>query len=192
MTTALDLIEARAHFGGIVRPVYLRVAEHEGCIYVNLCDTAWRAVEIPHGSLCAVDEPPVRFCRRSGMLELPEPVRGGSLDELDKHLRMNASGYTLTKAWLLAALRPRGPYPVLAFTGEQGTASLPRSGCCDTWWTQTRTAPRATRHDSRSVRRCHQRPCHHARQRDLPDRRRVRRTMQAIDRWRVFDALALY
>ena len=122
MTTALDLIEARAHFGGIVRPVYLRVAEYEGCIYVNLCDTAWRAVEISHGSWCVVDEPPVRFCRRSGMLELPEPVRGGKLDELDKHLRMGASGYVLTKAWLLAALRPRGPYPVLAFTGEQGTA----------------------------------------------------------------------
>jgi len=56
------------------------------------------------------------------MLELPAPVRGGTLKELDKHLRMSPSGYVLTKAWLLAALRPRGPYPVLAFTGEQGTA----------------------------------------------------------------------
>src|SRR5262245_13522091 len=94
--TALDLIEARAQFGGIVRPVYLRVAEHAGRIYVHLCDAAWRAVEISPGSWRVVDEPPVRFCRRSRMLELPAPVRGGTLKELDKHLRMSPSGYVLT------------------------------------------------------------------------------------------------
>ena len=122
MNTALDLIEARAQFDGIVRHVHLRVAQYEGCFYIGLCDAAWQAIEITRGSWCVVDEPPVRFCRRAGMQALPEPVRGGRLDELDKHLRMSPDGYVLAKAWLLAALRPRGPYPVLAFTGEQGTA----------------------------------------------------------------------
>jgi hypothetical protein len=33
----------------------------------------------------------------------------------------SAGGYLLV-AWLLAALRPRGPYPLLAISGEQGSA----------------------------------------------------------------------
>ena len=56
------------------------------------------------------------------MPPLPEPVAGGTLAELDKHLHMTPSGYVLTKAWLVAALHPRGPYPPLALTGEQGTS----------------------------------------------------------------------
>src|SRR5262249_6505710 len=30
--------------------------------------------------------------------------------------------FTLVNAWLVAALRPRGPYPALAVSGEQGSA----------------------------------------------------------------------
>ena len=30
--------------------------------------------------------------------------------------------FVLIVAWLLAALRPRGPYPLLAISGEQGSA----------------------------------------------------------------------
>ncbi len=33
-----------------------------------------------------------------------------------------ANDFVLTVAWLLAALRPSGPYPLLAVAGEQGSA----------------------------------------------------------------------
>jgi hypothetical protein len=121
-SAALDIVEAQAQFGGAVREVHLRVAEHDGRIYINLADPKWCAVEIAPGAWRVVDEPPVRFVRKYGMLRLPEPVRGGSIAKLREHLRVQDEGFSLIVAWLLAALRPRGPYPVLALTGEQGTA----------------------------------------------------------------------
>jgi hypothetical protein len=43
------------------------------------------------------------------MLPIPEPVRGGSLDELRQHLHVDDSGYVLAVSWLLAIMRGRGP-----------------------------------------------------------------------------------
>ena len=49
----------------------------------------------------------------------PEP--GGKLDELRPFLNINPEDFPLIVAWLLAALRPRGPYPILVPTGVTGT-----------------------------------------------------------------------
>jgi hypothetical protein len=51
------------------------------------------------------------------------PERGGSIDAL--HFLLNLSDrndFVLIVAWLLAALRAGGPYPLLAISGEQGSA----------------------------------------------------------------------
>jgi hypothetical protein len=67
--------------------------------------------------------PPVRFRRSPGMLPLPLPERGGSIAALRSNLNLsNHEDFVLVVAWLLAALRPRGPYPLLAISGEQGSA----------------------------------------------------------------------
>src|SRR5256886_5689169 len=57
------------------------------------------------------------------MLALPVPLPGGALDDLRPFLNVADDGdYRLLVTWLLAALRPRGPYPVLVLHGEQGSA----------------------------------------------------------------------
>jgi hypothetical protein len=57
------------------------------------------------------------------MLPLPVPERGGSIEALRSFLNLsNQNDFVLVAAWLLAALRPRGPYPLLAISGEQGSA----------------------------------------------------------------------
>src|SRR5262249_4253822 len=67
--------------------------------------------------------PPVRFRRPAGMLPLPVPERGGSIEALGSLLNLsNRSDFVLVVAWLLAALQPGGPYPLLAISGEQGSA----------------------------------------------------------------------
>ena len=70
-----------------------------------------------------IDTPPVRFRRSAGMLPLPIPVAGGSIDELRPFLNVRSDNeFSLAVSWVLAALRDRGPYPVLALFGEHGTA----------------------------------------------------------------------
>src|SRR5262249_35274143 len=70
-----------------------------------------------------VSDPPVRFRRPKGMLALPRPGDGGSIAELRDFLNVGTDqDFLLLVAWLVAALRPSGPYPVLCLHGEQGTA----------------------------------------------------------------------
>ena len=123
LNAALNLLEARAQFDGPERTVHVRVAEHEGRIYLDLADQAWRAVDIGPDGWRVVGEPPVRFRRPAGLLPLPIPQRGGSLGELRSFLNLPGDDdLVLVAAWLLATLRHGGPYPLLVISGEQGSA----------------------------------------------------------------------
>jgi hypothetical protein len=123
ITSALDLLEARAQFDGPERAVHVRVAERAEHIYVDLADESWRAVEIDPAGWRVIGSPPVRFRRPAGMLPLPMPQPGGSINALLPLLNLaNRHDVVLIVMWLLAALRPRGPYPLLAVSGEQGSA----------------------------------------------------------------------
>jgi hypothetical protein len=57
------------------------------------------------------------------MLPLPVPEPGGSIETLWSFLNLpSRNDFVLIVAWLLAALRSGGPYPLLAISGEQGSA----------------------------------------------------------------------
>jgi hypothetical protein len=45
LQSALNAIEARAHFDAPERTVHIRVGELNGRLYLDLCDANWRAVE---------------------------------------------------------------------------------------------------------------------------------------------------
>src|SRR6516165_1474856 len=116
---ALDLLEARAQFDSPERTVSIRVAEHADCVYLDLADEHWRAVEIGADGWRVLERSPVRFRRAPGMLPLPVPERGGSIEALRSFLNLSSQNdFILVVAWLLAALRPAGPYPLLTITGE--------------------------------------------------------------------------
>ena len=91
----LDLLEAKALFDGAESLINLRVANHQGKLYLDLCDRAWRAVEIHGEGWRIVDRPPPRFHRTRGSRPLPAPERGGSLDELRRFLNVDHQGWTL-------------------------------------------------------------------------------------------------
>src|SRR5438093_528076 len=121
--SAVDLLEARAQFDGPERGVNVRVAEHAGHIYLDLADEQWRAVDIGPDGWRVTACPPVRFRRSPGMLPLPVPQQGGSIESLNSFLNLaSRDDLILVVAWLLAALRSGGPYPLLAISGEQGSA----------------------------------------------------------------------
>jgi hypothetical protein len=149
MSTAMGVIEARAYYDGPIRDVHLRVAQHDDKVYLDLCDDAWRAAEIDDDGWRIVDNPTVRFRRTRGMLPIPDPVSNGDVHELKKHINVGDTAFVLIVSWLLAILRGCGPYPILAFTGEQGTgktlaAEMLRS-LLDPHTAPLRSLPRDTR-----------------------------------------------
>ena len=88
-----------------------------------MCDKDWRCVEISAGGgWKLIDNPPVRFRRTPAMLPLPVPEPGGNIEALRKLLTLGKDEFVLTVGWLLAALRPYGPYPVANIFGEHGSA----------------------------------------------------------------------
>src|SRR5215471_6694908 len=76
--SALDLLEARAQFDAPERSVHVRVAAHADRLYLDLADE----LEIGTEGWRVIEAPPVRFRRPEGMLALPEPRPGGSLEAL--------------------------------------------------------------------------------------------------------------
>jgi hypothetical protein len=123
LQSALNVIEARAHFDAPQLEVHIRVAGHDGRLYLDLADDAWRAVEIDEAGWRIVEEPPVRFRRAAGMKPLAAPVTGGSIETLRSFLNVSGDDdFVLVVAWALAVLRNRGPYPVIVLSGEQGSA----------------------------------------------------------------------
>ncbi|MDP9478789.1 MAG: DNA polymerase, partial [Actinomycetota bacterium] len=120
---ALEVLEAEALFEGEEHPVHIRVAEHDGAIYVDLVNNAWKAVQITPEGFKLVSDPPVRFRRRKGMLALPNPIEGGKVDALRRFVNVrDEAAWRLLLAWLVQAFRPTGPYPILILQGEQGSA----------------------------------------------------------------------
>ena len=65
--------------------VNVRIAEHEGHIYLDLADTAWRAAEIGPDSWRAVAEPPVCFQQASWHAAAPDAAAGRSAPNNSRH-----------------------------------------------------------------------------------------------------------
>jgi hypothetical protein len=118
---ATNVIEGRALFDGEEHAVHVRVAEHNGRVYIDLANPAWQAVEIDVSGWRVVDNPPARFRRAKAMIQLPTPKRGGSLAALRGFLNVRPEDWPLVVGWLVGTFNPRGPYPLLCLHGEAGT-----------------------------------------------------------------------
>lgn len=101
--------------------IHRRLAEDAGNTYLNLYDAQGRAAKITTGAWEIITDPPVRFFH-PGALPLPVPARGGSIHELRQLSNVkDDSAFERIIAWLTAALRPTGPYPVLWLHGVPGS-----------------------------------------------------------------------
>jgi hypothetical protein len=123
ITNALNVLEARALFGGTFEMAYVRIApDGADGLYLDMGDPAWRVIHVTPAGWQMLADAPVNFVRAAGALALPEPIGGGRLDELRTFVNITDENWPLLKAFLRGCLNPRGPYPVLALNGEQGSA----------------------------------------------------------------------
>jgi hypothetical protein len=104
--------------------VDVRIASHDGNIFLDLNDTCRNAAKItPIGPVRCINDYPVYFKRSKGSLSLVNPKPGGNINQLRDFLNVKSDeDFRLIIAWMVQALRPIGPYPILVINGEQGTA----------------------------------------------------------------------
>lgn len=125
ITDGVTAISAAALYDGPEFPVALRVASHEGDVWFDLGTDDWSAVKITATDWTVVKstDVPVRFIRRRGMLPLPVPERGGSIDELRPLVNLpDDTAWMLYVCVIVTYMLPGGPYFVLIANGEQGSA----------------------------------------------------------------------
>ena len=136
-TDAIAVLEGHASQAEPV-PVYLRVAPHGDGIVLDLGTPDGRCIIAAPGGWRREHRSPVLFRRTALTMALPEPVRpapgtavldqdedgkpAGTLAPLAALLNTSETTFRLLTGWLLAALIPGIPHPILALLGEQGTA----------------------------------------------------------------------
>jgi hypothetical protein len=120
---AIGVLDARARYEGPTAPVFLRIAHLDQDIYIDLCNSDWEVVRVTAIGWTILTESPVCFYRARGMAPLPRPAAGASIGGLRQYINaQDEKSWRLIVAWLLAALFPTGPYPILILQGEAGTA----------------------------------------------------------------------
>jgi len=121
-----SVAEGKACFQGEEFPTAIRICRSEnGDIFLDLCNEEWHVIRITaeKWTITEASDCPIKFLRRRGMLPLPCPVAGGSLNDLRTLINVpDDAALILIIAWLLGALKPDQPQVALSFTGEQGSA----------------------------------------------------------------------
>jgi putative DNA primase/helicase len=125
MTDAIEGLEALAAEGPVHEPA-VRVGSAGGKLYLDLGREEWEAVEIDAEGWRIVAAAPVKFLRPAALRPLPIPVKVTPAEGIAKLRKLvnfdDEADFRLLVAWLVAALSPFGPYPIMVATGEQGAA----------------------------------------------------------------------
>lgn len=117
---AISTLTAMAKHDGPCEPVWLRTGAAAGSLVIDLGDKDWQCVEVlPFGWHVTRDRI-VNFRRSGKATALPHPTTA-DFSRLWRYVNVEACDRPLIAGWLLGALRPSGPYPILLLIGEQGT-----------------------------------------------------------------------
>lgn len=121
---ALSTIESKALHDGGCHPVHVRLASYRDRIYLDLGNDRFEVVEIgSNGWRILTKQNVVKFRRPPGMSAFPYPKEGGSIASLKRYVNLaNQEDWPLIGGFIVGCFHPSGPYPILAATGEQGSA----------------------------------------------------------------------
>jgi hypothetical protein len=103
--------------------MHLRVADHEGTIYVDTGRPDGQVIRIGQGRWAVTNTAPVRFLRTKLTGAMPLPSPDGDVTRLWDFVNVDAEDRPVLLAVLVAALiQCDVPHPVLALFAEQGSA----------------------------------------------------------------------
>jgi len=128
LDTAIDTIKSIADFDGDRRDVYLRVAQVDNTMYIDLCNDSWQVVKVGKLGWEVLDKSPVCFTRTANMRPLPSPTKLGDISLLLKHINIEKEDLPLIVGWILMSLQAGpGTYPVMILNGSAGTGKTTAS-----------------------------------------------------------------
>jgi hypothetical protein len=113
------------------RDVFVRMAQKDGNIYLDLANDDFDVIEITPGEYFKkkTSDIPVRFVRPKGVKPLPLPEGKPDFNKLKKYVNVKDEDFVLMAGWLVTCFRTDIPLPLLSVGGEQGTG---KTGLCKT------------------------------------------------------------
>ncbi len=117
-------LEGVALFESQQQELHVRLASFGKAIYIDLGNQRWEQIEITENGwrIISTSGSPARFERTPGMKALPKPVNEGSIKSLRDFLyTVSERDFILIVGWLVTALNPNIPTPILNIFGEQGS-----------------------------------------------------------------------
>lgn len=127
MAEVLPSLEAMALGGRVRTPAVRSCHDSGGAVWLDLGTEDWSVVRVGPDGWRVLEGLDCALVRPGALRALPIPVHAdarATLDELRRLLNLDparANDLRLIVGWLVAALYPSGPYPVLALDGEQGS-----------------------------------------------------------------------
>ena len=119
----IDTLKAEAITNDIREKIFIRVGGDNNRIFIDNAGNNGFCTEITREGWHGRGEPSVRFVRPQGMRPFPGPLMSGiNIDSLKRFINYGSEQqWKLLLAWMVSALMPNGPYPILILEGEQGT-----------------------------------------------------------------------
>lgn len=126
-TTAINAVlmylEGVAVYDGPEYEMYVRKAELDDKIFVDIGDPSWKAIEISKGGWQIIDNCPIKFRRPKSLMPLPIPAEGGNIEDLKSVVNADSEdAWIKFTAWLSQAFWCKGPFVHLHVRGPQGSA----------------------------------------------------------------------
>jgi hypothetical protein len=146
LRTAAGTLAAFADNEGTVRELHTRAAWHEGALYYEL--HPGRVVRVDAGEWGVIESSPVLFRRLANLKPLPEPERGGSIEDICRFVNLKSErDRRLFCAYAVTLALPHVSRPILLATGAMGSGKSTTSRVIKRLWDPTE--PEAIRTDPR-------------------------------------------
>lgn len=120
ITDAVATLTATARYAGPEEPVHLRIGATDSGIVMDTGATDWSVIEVTARGWRIERQHHANFRRTTKATALPLPS-DADFGLLWRYVNVESADRPLVAGWLLAALRPQGPFPILLLLGEQGT-----------------------------------------------------------------------
>jgi hypothetical protein len=123
LTGAMQVLAAHAEDSERT-PIHLRSARlDDGGLAIDMGDATGRAIVVRDGEWKVFKRAPegITFRRTTLTAGMPRPSRIGKLDLLRDLINVRDEGWDMLRAWLVMALLPDLPVPILSLTGTQGS-----------------------------------------------------------------------